>query len=360
MLHKTTVILIPVLIVVFGVLTVKAITTSPTLHEEIPSQILYRNISFDYRVYPVESSLYPRDTDPLLPDNDLYFTNLTEKIQFDVTCEIIAAASIPEETDFDVFLVLKSEGQWEKKLPFAPKIVKNFTEEEKITYSCSFDVPLQEAEQLAEAITEETKVMPRSGYDLIIHGSLSTPPINGQGIFLESKSYHEVFNGEYKFMLNGYTIEPDGELLHEDKITVMESISKINRLNLLGCEVGVPLARILFPSFFATVLIMGGGLYINQQKKSFNTVKRMEFKLEKINKRYGSKIVQAEQLKGVTEKTLRVEVKTFRRLLSLADEMERPIIQVTSIHSDGQKMAFFYLFSGEALYYYLLTSVGEN
>lgn len=360
MLHKTIIILLLILIVSFGGLSAKAIATASTLQEEVPSQRLNRSISFDYRVYPMESSLYPVGTEPLLPDKALYFTNLTEKIQFDVMGEIIAATSIPEESSLDVFLVLKSEGQWEKKLSFIPEITKNITGEGKITYTCSFEIPFKEAMQLGESISEETKVMPRSGYDLIIISCLVTAQTNDQGAFVEDELHPDVFNVEYRFILNGYTIEPDGELLYEDTRIIMESTSKTNHINLLCFTVSVPVARMLFPSFFAVTIVAGGCLYVNQQKKSVNAAKRIEYRLDKLNKRYGSKIVQAEQLKGATEKTLRVEVKTFKRLISLADEMEKPIIQVTSVQSDGQKMAFFYLFGGEALYYYLLTATGKS
>jgi len=128
-----------------------------------------------------------------------------------------------------------------------------------------------------------------------------------------------------------------------------------NYINLLGQEIDVSLGRILFTSFFAASLAAGSYLYINQQKKRRSAQGRVDWKLEKINKRYKSRIVKAEDMKVAGEKTLQVEVKTFQELLRLAEEMERPVVQLTSEQGGEEKTVVFYVFEEETLYYYVLS-----
>ena len=116
------------------------------------------------RLTLTDSILYPAGTESLPSGSESYFSALTEKITVQVTGEIIAGKSGNAEGDLQLKLMLRSPGQWEKELPFEPEITSTRTGSSTLTYNAAFELPLETAADLAEAIIEEVQVRPREAW----------------------------------------------------------------------------------------------------------------------------------------------------------------------------------------------------
>jgi len=340
------------MIVLFAVLTIWALATPPVLTEKVQKQSLYRCVSYDYKVYPVESTLYPVGTDPLGPEEAPFFANLTEEVVFNATAEIIDMdqTSIPlYEASFKVEVLVRAPDQWEKSLPFEPPVEVLQAEDESIQFSSSFVLPVNQAKKVSEIIAEETDVRPRGDLNLVVQSYL----------YNSEEENNKALEAEYVFIIDGAMLktDPEGELFFGDDEVTLETKTSPNYLKLLGAALDVSRSRVIFPPLLGASLIAGGYTVVDYRKKRSNLKDTFTFKYNKIKKRYGSRIIEASEIKGVVSpKALLVEVKEIKELMRISDEIERPVLQVVSKNDNKRISVQFYVAGDEAIYFFRLQS----
>ncbi len=345
-------IVIIILIIFSGVMTVRALQTSPVNSQDILRQSKTQRIIYDYQVFTAPSTLYAGGS--TLPAGlESYFKNVTNRIEFQIAGEIeVNPGGIKPEGELLVSLFVRSPGQWEKDLGLKPKTTVLEQGEGLIRFSSNFTLPLEEAVLLAEAIIEEIEVRPREGYSLVIKSVLSsnTPPV---GEDLQESGDLTDLTGEYEFGLSNVLIEPSGELLYETIAESRDTVSTVNYMSVFGFPLNVSTGRILFPSAMVVFLLLGGVSYLSLARKT-NGAAGSSFagRLSQIRKRYRGKIVMASGIRALPENTLKVEMESFKDLLKMADEKETPVLQVTERENAEEKSVHFYVVDGETLYFY--------
>lgn len=345
-LRKIVIPMVALLIVLFSVLTVWVLTVPPVLTEELPKQNIYRSIEFDYKVYPVVSTLYPQGTAPLLPDQGPFFANLTDRIIFNVAAEATEIENSdlsPQEADFKVKVLVRSPDQWEYLLDFEPPVNEISPVEGTVEFSSSFVLPLQRAIDISEKIFEETEVRGRDSVKLVIQSTLNTA-----GAYETDNLF-----AEYEFTLGGATITPGEEqvLSFNDDQLFIERMITTNYLKLMGAALDVSMGRVLFPSMLGVSLLIGGYFAIDHRKKLISSQDELQIKRKKINKRYGSKVIQVKGLKGVSDpKTIYIDVENMKELVRLSDELERPVLHIPAPDAEKEGPDRFFVVGEEAIY----------
>jgi len=354
LLRKTVIPLLGIFTALFAILSLQAFTSPVMLTEELPEESMERAIDYHYQVYTTDSVLYPPESEPLPPGKELYFYNLTEKIKFETKAMVKTDAFSLDKTDFEVDLMLRAPDQWEKEMEFASEIKSNIINNNVIEYTSSFVLPLEDAQRLKETIVEETDVRPRNDVSLVVQGRLDTPSVETGTDSIMQTSKEELV-GEHIFAFDGSVIEPEGELFFEDNETAMKTNTYHNCMNFLGGKVNVYSGRILFSSLLVLLLAVNGYLYNNYRKSKLLEKDKTELALQRIKKRYGGRLIQVDTLKVDTTHAVKVEVRGMNELARLADELERPILQLaTTSQKQEESLYSFYVMGGEAVYYYKL------
>lgn len=349
------------LFIYFSVMTFKAFGIPPTFKEEMLKESTRQSISYDYMVYPSPSTLYPSGTEPLPSGEKSYFANITQKIVFEVAGEIEVFSSKEPEGDFQIGLFLRSPEQWEKKMDFAPEITVNRPSKEKLEFKAGFTLPLGQAELMGETIVEELGIRPRDAYNLVIQSRIDNL----------SPAVGDVSNdipliGEYTFALKGRIIEPMGQLLYEKEGASKETVTRINYIDFLGYSLEVILARMLIASLLIVSLLGIGFFYLIRRKTSVGSAVSLEVKeLERINRRYASRIIKVGKMKEIPENSLVIEVDNFKELVKIANEREKPILQVNSQKQFtlnpnpnlNPNSVRFYIVDEDTLYFYKILNV---
>lgn len=347
--HVFFLIFLIILMIYSAIMTIKVLQLTPVLTQETTQERRLQKIVYDYKVYPAPSILYPPGSGVLPPGQSSYFTNVTQQIQFEIRGEIEGSPDTEPQADFQVSLLLRSPGQWEKKMDYTPEVIVERPVQGKQVFKSNFTLPLASAIELGKAIIEELGVMPREGYSLVIQSRMVSPPLDANDV-----SGGNPLVGEYAFNLRGSTIEPAGELLYEKEETSQETAIQTNYINFWGYHLNVSLARILFPALLIASLL-GVGFYIlywPRPRPGSTNQGAMEY--GRIKGRYGGRIIRVGQLKDIPANSLKIEMEDFRDLIKIADERERPILQVNS--QNQRNLVQFYVIDDDTFYYYQIVT----
>ncbi len=347
-LRKLILPVLAILFLYFGFMTVYTFAY-PATTPAGRNTLLQQKIEYDYQVYPKESILYPAETEWLPSGNESYFSALTKKITVQVTGEIIAGEGGTAEGDFRLNLWLRSPGRWEKELPFEPDISSARTENNTLTYNANFDLPLQEATALAEAIIEEVQVRPREGLVLVI-SSMLEPTAAGA----DHTAPVTPLQAEFLFIIDGPLIIPQGNQMFKEATFASPAGEAPQYVRFFGLPVTVSAGKLLFPSLALLVAMASGSYYMEAVKNNVHPAKNKQPReLEKIRKKLGGRLVRADVIRD-TGSIFKVEVREYKELARLADELEKPVIEVVSQKDTDNAMAGYFVLDGETMYFYRL------
>ena len=344
--------LFALIIIYSAIMTFNVLRLTPSLTQETPKEDRVQRIIYDYRVYPLPSTLFPPGTGPLPAGEKSYYMNITQKIEFEATGEIETPYLTEPQGDFRINLLLRSPGQWEKKMDYTPIITTQRPAEGKLVFTANFDLPLAAAEALGEMIAEELGVRPRDAYSLVIQSSIICPSLDPGTV-----SSGSTVAGEYEFVLRGRTIEPVGELRYEKKETSPETALQANYISLWGHPLDVSRARILFPVLLLASLL-GLGLFSLACFRPGSAARHEgNIELDSIRRRYGGRIIKVGELKDIPLDGLKIEMQDFKELVRIADERERPILQADSQKDQNPNLAQFYVVDDNTLYFYKIEAI---
>jgi hypothetical protein len=350
--HKFLLAFFILLIVFSSFMTLRAFRTPAVLSEDVTKKRKTQRISYDYRVYPAASTLYPRGSDSLPPGHKSYFYNITNRIEFEIVGEIETFNTPEPEGDLNVRLILRSPDQWEKEIDYVPQAIVDKPDKGKLVFRSTFNVPLSLAMQLSETIMDEIGVRSRDACNLVIQSTIDSPPLEGS-----DDSDDAPLVGEYVFALKGSTIEPSGELLFEKEETVKETLTRANYLKLWSYSLDVSRARIVFP-FLQVLSLLGFGLHLFLRRRAYlSTVDKSVIELERIKRRYSGRIIEIGGLRDIPESSLKIEVENFEELVRIADERERPILQLSPKNQHDLDFVQFYIVDVDTLYSHRIMTV---
>lgn len=334
----------------FGALAVK-FYVAPIATAEDPGEILRQELEYDYRVYPSPSILFPAGSGPRPPGEDTFFAALTERIQFEVAAEVTAVEPLEtDRSDLVVELFLRSGDRWSKKMSLAPAVTVSQTESGTLLYRAVFDLPLREARALGEAILEETGTrLQGDGLGLVIRSTLSTALPGGDSADPGERS----LSGEYEFILEETLLRAGGERQYSDSVLEAGAAARPASVDLLGYPVNVLMGRILTTVLFLTLGLAAICGHAVLRRERLRLTGKRERMIEKNRKLFGSRLVRAARIRD-TANSCKVEVAGARELARIADEVEKPIIEIIPDNVEGKLQTVYYVVDGETLYHFKL------
>jgi hypothetical protein len=239
-------------------------------------------------------------------------------------------------------------------LEHSPDITLDRPGDGRLVFRSSFTLPLSTAVEVGEAIVEELEIRPRDAYNLVIKSSLACSPLDA-----DNPSDPSPLVGEYVFALRGSTIDPTGELLYEKTETTTETVTHTNYMSVWGYPLDVPNTRAFFPALLTTS-VLGLAFYLYERQKARSSAReKRDAELDRIRRRYGGRIIRAGGLRDIPASSLKVEIADFKELAKMADERERPILQIDVLTDEAVQTTEFYVVDEDALYSYRLSTIPQ-
>jgi len=345
LLQKALPVFLMLLALYLLVISVSAFRASPAYSDEVPVETRSKELVYDYRVHKAPSSLYPEGKKLEPGEKEAYLNRILEQIQMVISGKIEAQPPLEEEGEMNLSFKLHSKGQWERPLDFNTTADKSTPGEETIHFEADFALPIAQAKDLAEEIEEDVGMRARN-LNLMVKSYLESPPLAG-------KKEESRLTGEYKFELGDDFIKPQGELLHQSKETVTEEKVVANYISFLGIPAKVVNARMAFPLLLMFSVMGIVSIYCRYYRQQ-PLLDKKNREIQRINKRYGNRLVKINEINELPPEYAQVQVRSFKELVKLADEVERPIMHLTSEGMEGQK-AWFYLIQEGTCYYYRIS-----
>lgn len=335
------------LFMVFFTASINAFRSAVDIRETYIKENNIQRITYDYRVHTSPSILYPRGSEPLPPEREEgYFADITNRIELTVTGEVINTPPVGLEGNMHITLYLQSDKQWKKMINLTPKVETIPSDEGILKFQSSFTLPLSDATQMAEAITEEIGVRPRE-LRLIVESSLESQALTAD---TPTKSLFS----QYDFVLSGKTIEPKGDLIKENKNSISEEVITANHIDFFGYLIEVETSRTVFPILSLLALLINGITFYSDRKKHLPLLDARELELQKIKKQYGKKLITMKDLNEFPSHLITIKLKTFKELDKIAEELEKPLFHHEGSDSKEINNAF-YVFGDGTIYHYHIT-----
>jgi hypothetical protein len=294
---------------------------------------------FNYRVFPVPSLLYPEGT-PLEP-GETFFTRLTQDIEVEFNTLVTATPETPLSGAYQVWLTLAAPELWEQD--FLLEETEFSSDGGSVEISGVFPLDLQERMELAEEIRREIGVSPRDGHNFYIR------PV----VYLTGDLPSEInkeHKPEFSFILQPTHITSMGEMEQSQAEWSGTTVVTFNEIKILGWELPVRSARYIFATTFFGSLIGLLVLVLNrwQQKRR---KEREKSEAAYINRRYRGRIIWVSGVEGIFDQRPRLQMQSFRELMRIADEREKPIVGLAEI-SNPSIIYTYYVLDEDNLYTY--------
>jgi len=302
-------------------------TPVSTMRETILQEIA-AEVSFDTRVYPVASTLYPDAETPISP-RPQYFESVTDRVLVEVVGHVHAVTPTPDLVgDMQVELVvIETDELWAKVLGISPEVATSRSSDTTVQLVSTFELPIEEARALANSIRDEIEVGSREDFTLQVRAVLDYGSEGGAT---------RTVSADYAYNIHDKLIEPHGEPIANDRIVDTRTDSINNHVTLAGLVMPVQGARVWFPLLGVLAL---AGLTINVWiTRSIDDGLK---ELARIKQKYGARLIRVREIHELGSLMVRAEVNRFADLARLADERDRSILQTTS--EDGTETVFYVL-----------------
>ncbi len=279
-----------------------ALTTPAEKEVSVPVANYEQRGQFDYTVHLRPSTLF--DVTELGP-GQVYFDRLVDDVRMTFSYRLTSDQPLQDkEFDYQIGVTLGAGGLWEKSLALIPPTVASDD------FTVSFDLPLRQFTALIETIGEETGARTGSPQLTVVawvepqvqtaHGPIVAP-----------------FQQSLVFTIEGGTISVGEELVKSQPGTLTETrVERVLGLERLRNASGGGVAASL-------VLLAGlGWLYSRGRVR----VPAPEKGLQRAQKKYKELLVRVQALPPVQEGQAVVQVGSLADLLTLAEEIYRPVI----------------------------------
>ena len=155
----------------------------------------------------------------------------------------------------------------------------------------------------------------------------------------------QTLQGEYLFTIDGPLIIPQANQVFEEVTLAAAAEEAPQYVRLFGLPVTAATGKLLFPTLSLLVILASGGYYVEALRNNDRPAKTKNSASWKIRKNSAA-VVRAEIIRD-TGSIFKVEVDEYKELARLADELEKPIIEVISPKDPGNPMAGYFVLTAK-------------
>lgn len=303
--------LLPLLLII-GALSVYSWNTPQTTTVQLVDSTSNIETAYDYKATMSPNILYPKGG--TVEVGDTLFKKITTSIPFDLKTTIKSEEEVLAKGTYDIQLIVKAGDIWQRTYP----LQNNQTFELKGTDIPVIDniykIDLTQLNTFITQVEEETGVR-HSQYDLEV-----VPTI--QGVLQYSNMERDIqVQDKLIFHYLYDEIKLASEKSFATSIHFNESQTSTNPFRFLGLSLPLIPIRATSTTMFILLLLT---IVFSFKYLDSSRVKVIKTEAEKLNKKYGSRIIKLSRQIKFEGKTV-VPFDTFKSLLKIADEKEQPI-----------------------------------
>ncbi|QUW23535.1 hypothetical protein JSQ81_08555 [Sporosarcina sp. Marseille-Q4063] len=324
------------LLIIAATVSVSSFLQSTTTTSQINDNTAQFGTSYEYQATITPNILYPKGG--TVDVENTIFKKITTAIPINLTSTIKSDNEVTAAGTYEIQLIVKAGELWERVFPLQEKQVFELKGTELILIDNNFDIALTEINSFITQVEEETGI--RSDQYLLevvptINGTITYDgkemPIPEQENLVFQSSYEEI------------VLISDKSFTSAIPFTSSEIIT--NTFNFFGTA--LPLVPVRIISMILSILLLLPIIYLNAslvatRKKTSTT------QVDKINKKYGSRLIPVSQKINSDDKTM-ITLQSFKSIIKIADEKELPIFYYRT-HQDGS--AVYFIADGDYLYRY--------
>lgn len=279
--------------------------------------------TYAYQAVVTPNVLHPEGG--MVEVGDTLYKKITTAIPLEVTSVIRAEEEVLAKGTYDVQLLIKAEGNWERT--FTLQSEQDF--EEKGTAIAvidgAYEIDLAQVEAFISQVENETGVR-QSQYELEI-----VPTIQGE---LQSSGKVTEIDISDKLLFNyvAEEIKLASEKVYSTAVLPAESQTVTTSFSVLGYPFSLLLVRVCstFLSLLLLVAILFSLVYLDE-----GPVNAVTSEAERLTKKYGRRVIPISTQIDVEGKTI-VPFASFTSMLKIADEIEQPIFVYEKGNEHGQ------------------------
>lgn len=324
------------LAVISGSVLVRSLLQPLTTTSEFNDNNANLETSYDYKATITRNVLYPKGG--TIDVGDTILTKITTAIPLNLTTSLSLDNEATIRGSHEVQLVIDAGELWNRVFPLEPKQSFDLTGKDLAILDKSYQIKLVEITTFIAQVEEETGIR-ADQYSIEI-----APNIEGT-IFYDGKTESIPEQESLVFQLTNDELILLSEKSFKNVTHFTSTGIMTNGFIFLGSSLPLVHVRVISSIFSFLMLLSLIYLYpilmASRKKSSANQV-------DKINKKYGNRIIPVSQNINSEEKTM-ITLLSFKSIIKIADEKELPIFY-HRIHQDGR--AVYFIADGDYLYNY--------
>ncbi|MFS0689419.1 DUF5305 family protein [Sporosarcina sp. 179-K 8C2 HS] len=325
--------LLPLLLII-GALSIYSWMTPQTTTVQLVDSTSNIETAFAYKATMSPNILYPEGG--TVDVGDTLFKKITAAIPLDLKTIIKSEEEVLAKGTYDIQLIVKAGDIWQRTYPLQSKQTFEQKGKDISVIDNVYKIDLTQLNAFITQVEEETGVR-QSQYDLevvpTIHGVIQYADMERELQVQDKLIFHYLYD----------EIKLASEKSFTTAVQFNESETTANPFSLL--ELTLPLITVRITTTVLSVILL---LSIIFSFKYLDTgrVRPVKSESEKLNKKYGSRMIRISQLIDFTGKTV-IPFDTFKSLLKIADEKEQPIF----FYENGNDRSQLYLIVDGAYVY---------
>ena len=324
------------LAVISGVVLVLSLLQPLTTTSEFNDNNANLETSYDYKATITRNVLYPKGG--TIDVGDTIFTKITTAIPFNLTTLLSLDHEATIKGSHEVQLVVNAGELWNRVFPLESKQLFDLMGTELAVIDKPYQIKLNEITTFIAQVEEETGIRADQYTIEVIPNIEGTISFAGKTESIpEQESLVFQLTNDELILLSEKSFETLAPFVSTEIMT--------NTFNFFGSSLSLSHVRVISSILSIITFLSVIYLYtilIATRKKTSST------QVDKINKKYGNRIIPVSQKVNSDNKTM-ITLQSFKSIIKIADEKELPIFY-HRIHQDGR--AVYFIADGDYLYKY--------
>ncbi|MGB2993667.1 MAG: DUF5305 family protein [Paenisporosarcina sp.] len=334
--NKKIVFTLVVLLIISLPISVYALLKPPTTSNQITDNNLEIDTSFDYKATIKPNLLYPEGG--TIDVGDTIIKNITTSIPVDLKSTIHSENEVIAKGTHEIQLVVKATDLWERSFSLAEKQTFEHKGTEISIVDSTVSVNLEEVKSFIKQVEEETGISPEQYSIEIVPNILGTITFEGK-----EREFQLDDKLAFQYYYDEVVLASEKTFSSVTPFTSTEVIT--NSFRIFGLT--LPLIPVRTVSTIFSSILFIAFIYVYKNFVN-NRIKPIRSQIDKINKKYGNRIISVSQKVNMDEKSI-ITLSSFISVLKVADEKELPIF-CHKIHEDGT--ALYFIVDGDYVYNY--------
>lgn len=334
--QKKIVYILFVLLIISVSITLYSLLNPPFTSKQITENNLEIKTFFDYKATVRPNVLYP--TGGTVVVGDKIIKNITTSIPVNLKSTITSENEVIAKGSYEIQLVVKAPDLWERSFPLEKKQSFEYNGAQISILDRTLNVNLEEVKSFIKQVEDEIGISPDQYSIEIVPNIIGT--INYKG---EEKAFHSEDNLVFQFYYDEIQLASDKNF--STAIPFISTEVYTNTLKILGISfplISVRIASAIFSSLLLFAVIFTSKKFLRTQVNSIYS------QINKINKKYGNRIIFVTQKVNMDDKSI-ITLSSFKSILKVADEKELPVF-CHKTHEEGT--AIYFIVDGDYVYNY--------